>query len=498
MSKYARPIKQRFNDTSYNVHPYTGGFASNKIKKMTGWEHFRKNKDTYSGSKHQTYNNLMSKSIVNASVQSSTNVDPSAGPIIESKTCLKKAQSDVGQEEFQQKVDKMKNTIAELQKALTNRLMSTTSSSSKPRSVTKQVPPRTPNHCDVSKTADNTARELPWSQTASINYLTKSINEPCLSWRKDNRNLLSESLACSNLNYKKPAKESSGSAYCDNYGEHKISSVYKDKSCAFFDSTSESQCSDSNFVSISKYKLARLKSSPSKLSTPVTDLINPNSTKPHCSELSRTKEYLQVKSNLKGSGSNFDTVKISSDTSKRSLKPFLLKSKYSMQRVKNNSKRGVFTKKTVSNGSQMPSKFISLSRYAIKRVRRSLSDETQTSSIRSPGDTLMSSRSKDDWSYCGASTKPYKTSRSIHALKHYKQVQSPRFRHEYKVINYYHKKYCFPYKHQFHSQRAWKHIRNLNDKMYRQGWKGMYTFMTNVLDYVKVVVWSTVCNFIEL
>ncbi|XP_045193953.2 uncharacterized protein LOC123549705 [Mercenaria mercenaria] len=134
----------------------------------------------------------------------------------------------------------------------------------------------------------------------------------------------------------------------------------------------------SDLVSLSKYKLTRVSSSPTKHSPGKAGESLMDSISTSLNEVGKLSfNTEQLNSSVKNRSANLVPGATKRRLSTSTPAKFIKKSKYSITRLRTSGKKGSSKKKLVRSQSYTPAKFISFSKYAIKRVRRSLSDENK-------------------------------------------------------------------------------------------------------------------------
>jgi hypothetical protein len=154
-----------------------------------------------------------------------------------------------------------------------------------------------------------------------------------------------------------------------NAGVSNVKSMFKDV-------TSKLEPPPSDLISLSKYKLTRLATSPTKQSPSKSTAPSKVSENTAINVIGMFNLDMKSENSLSQNQTHYPScisVKKSKYYSGTPAK-FIKKSKYSITRVKSSQKKGL-VQKNVRNMLSPPAKFLSLSKYAIKRVRRSLSDE---------------------------------------------------------------------------------------------------------------------------
>jgi hypothetical protein len=138
---------------------------------------------------------------------------------------------------------------------------------------------------------------------------------------------------------------------------------------------------DGELVSLSKYKLARIGSSPIKSSTVVSSFnsqyVRASESMPDILDQGSTsttgaRQYKQECRTRSFSNVNQETVG-------RTPAKYVARSKYSLTRVRHSGKKMKLDKTFSKSNTKTPAKFVKISKYAIKRIRRSLSGESEQS-----------------------------------------------------------------------------------------------------------------------
>ncbi|KAL4235319.1 Zinc finger CCCH domain-containing protein 3 [Mactra antiquata] len=457
-SHHRQPVKQAWKQANHNYHPYFGKFAPHKNKETFSLDEFNCEKDFASNSAVSLPKDKDTISVAAPAGKYSSKSSTALYNEI-SRGAIKNVQLSVDQEHFQQKVEKMKSSIAELQKALKERQL--------PSAVQQNTNTKQESCCSVynsepSKNLKNDNVEKPSSFNLNISHKpTSHVQIPTCPPVKSQCYFKSDN---------NPKKQKFFSR-CDQT-ENLSKCTYISSKSSNLVSNVDCHNSDSDFVSVSKYKLTRLNSSPIKTNS-VHSVRVMTASKPCLEERSDFHhETISKPTSVHPVGK--ESLPLDSNVSS-----LLKKSKYSPHWSKGSYGKSTSHKKTlpVKPNSKTPSKFITLSKYAIKRVRRSLSDESTNRSFSSSNTAAKQKLIKPESRFTSHQFKTFDHCSVFKDIKNYKHDLSYKVRNQYMARrSLYKSKYQSPWNQQTHWHEygnLWKNGYKFNTKTYTNIGRGL-------------------------